>query len=121
MVGIEAVEYLADAREGISAVFLLLVGGIAQDVELHVEQLFKLQSEACALQFFGGLRIVYVAQCRVPLHQTQSVGDKRRQCLRQRLVHLFEHRLRDFLYRPRCQSRLLHLLRGDIVGLHSHL
>ena len=34
---------------------------------------------------------------------------------------VFEHRLRDFLYRPRCQSRLLHLLRGDIVGLHSHL
>ena len=51
VVVVEVVEMPAHAVEHISAVFAALVAGIAQDVELHVEQFLKLQPHLRMVEF----------------------------------------------------------------------
>ena len=46
---IECVERCTNMCEGIAAVFVSLLRGIAQDVELYIEQLLKLKPFLCLL------------------------------------------------------------------------
>ena len=94
---VEAVECLADMPEDVSAVFAPLVGGISQYVELHVEEFFELQSEACVLQVFGVLGVMHVAHRRIPRNEPQPVGDEWRKRLRQGLADSLYHALRYLL------------------------
>ena len=57
---VKDVERLADAREREATVFMALLSGIAQDVELHVKQLFEFQPFLGLLHVAQRLRVVYL-------------------------------------------------------------
>lgn len=121
VLGVEAVEVVAHLREDIAAELAAMVGGVAQDVELHVEQLLELQSLARLLHLDGVLRIVDAAQGCVARDEVACVHDEVGQRLGYRLRYLLRHRLHHLLQGARRDVALLHLLGSDVVGLHAHL
>ena len=62
VVAVEIVEQRTNALKNIALVFLAALRGIAQNVELHVEELFKLQPHLRTLHIVHRLRIVDLAQ-----------------------------------------------------------
>ena len=117
---IECVKVVADLRKDIPTVFAALVAGIAQDVQLHIEQFFELQSQTGTLQLFGILWIVNFAQRVVATCQVQLLRDEVGQRLVKGLFQHVEQCLHESLDGTGVQSRLLHLLRRVIVRLHAH-
>ena len=97
---VELVEDAAHMLEHISVVFPSVVAGVAHNVQLHVEQLLELQSYTRMSQLFGSLGIVDMSEGRIARNQSQTVGNKRRQSLRQRVGKLFQHTLHDLLDGP---------------------
>ena len=63
VVAIETVEDVPHTVEHVAPVFAAIVAGVAQNVELHVEELFKLQSQTGTLHLIGILGIVNPAEC----------------------------------------------------------
>ena len=117
---IKRIEDAADAVEYISAILAALVAGIAKDVQLHEKQFLELHSETRLLQVFRVLRIVNGAQRLVATHQVEWGSDEVGYGLWQRVLEGAEERLRQFLDGARVHARLLHLLRGIVVRLHTH-
>ena len=120
VVVIERVEHRPHVLEHKAAVLAPLVGSIAQDVQLHVEEFLELESLAGVAHLLGTLRIMDVPQCRVARHEPQAVDDEWRQRLGNLVLDAREHVLRYLLHGVRCHPCLLHLLRGVVVGLHPH-
>ena len=80
---VEVVECIAHLWQQVALVFLAVVGCIPQYVELHIEQLLKLQSLPCMLQFILVVGVVHQPHCLVSAHQVQGLGDIVRQGFRQ--------------------------------------
>ena len=59
---IERVKDIANCREDVATILATLVAGIAQNVELHIEQFLELQSDTCALHLVGRLWVMDPAQ-----------------------------------------------------------
>ena len=117
---VEGIEILTDAREDVAPVLAAMVAGISDNVELYEEQFFEFQTYTGTLQVFGVLGIVDDAQCLVALHEVEWGGDEVGDGLGLWWQFL-NHDSREFLERARCETMFLHLLRGGIVGLQSHV
>ena len=59
---IERVKDVANCREDVATILATLVAGIAQDVELHIEQFLELQTDTCTLHLVGRLWVMDPAQ-----------------------------------------------------------
>ena len=121
IVGIEVVELLPYFVQYVATILATMVAGVAQNVELNVEQLFKLESFARLLHVHSVARIVNATHGLIARHKMQTLHDKGRQCFGQWRGYLLKHRLDQTFYVARRHARLLHPLGGDIVGLHAHL
>ena len=117
-------------RKHIAPILAALVAGIAQDVQLHIEQFFELQANTGTLHLVGCLRIVYPAQGLIARTEMQTAGDEGRQRLRDDSFHhiatrgeadALQQRLDDLLHTSTLQPAALHLLGSHVVGLHTHL
>ena len=117
---VERVEVLADVAEHISAVLPSVVVGVSENVQLHVEQFFELQSQPCLLSVFGTFRIVNFPKGIISGYQVERSCDKRRERLRQWLCEFFQQVFHDFLHRPRCDTRLFHRFCRHVIRLHAH-
>ena len=117
---VEVVEQRPNAVEHVATELPSLVAGIAQDVQLNEEQLLELHPHAGALQLLGVVRIVQRAQRLVAAHQVARSQDRVGQRLGQRLAQLFQQRPHQLLHGAAGHARLLHLLRGVVVGLHLY-
>ena len=121
VVGIEIVELLPYFVQYVATVFATMVAGVAQNVELNIEQLFKLESFARLLHVHSVARIVNATHGLIARHKMQTLHDEWWQRLGQWRGYLLQHRLDQTLYVARRHTRLLHPFGGDIVGLHAHL
>ena len=121
VVGIKVVELLPYFVQYVATVFATMVAGVAQNVELNVEQLFKLESFARLLHVHSVVRIVNATHGLIARHKMQSLHYKGWQRLGQWRGYLLEHRLDQTLYVARRHASLLHTFSGDVVGLHAHL
>ena len=97
-----------------------MVAGVAQYVELHVEELFKFEPVAGALHLVGIVGVVHPAYGLVARHEPQALGKKGRKGLFERSGEAFQQAARYFLHGARGEPRLLHLLGSVVVGLHTH-
>ena len=97
-----------------------MVAGISDNVELYEKQFLEFQTYTGTLQVFGVLGIVDDTQCLVALHEVEWGGDEVGDGLGLWWQFL-NHDSREFLERARCETMFLHLLRGGIVGLQSHV
>ena len=61
MVAVEVVELGAGATENVAAILAAVVAGVAQYVELHIKELFKLEAVAGLLHFAGVVRVMDLA------------------------------------------------------------
>ena len=121
VVFIKSVEGIAHSLQYVALVASPMVGGVAQDVELHIEEFLKLEPLLRLLYIQHILGIVYLYESLSARDEVEWGGDKLRQCLgKSRLRYLLHQSLREFLYLPRLQSRLLHLLRRGVIRLHAH-
>ena len=75
VVGIEAIEAVANLSEDIAPILAAVVGSIAEDIELDVEEFLKLQSEACPLGVLHGLGIVDLSQGLIAGDKVQRSRD----------------------------------------------
>ena len=107
--------------EYIAAILATMVGSIAENVELHVEQLFKLQTVACRLHLLRRLGIMYAAQRLIARDEVKRFGDEGGEGFGERVLQLEKHVLHRLLYHSRRDAHLLHALRGGVVRLHAHL
>ena len=121
VVGIEIVELLPYFVQYVATVFATMVAGVAQNVELNVEQLLKLESFARLLHVHSVAWIVNATHSLIARHKMQTLHDKGRQCFGQWRGYLLKHRLDQTLYVARRHACLLHPFGGDVVGLHAHL
>lgn len=76
VVGVEPVELLSDVLEDITAVFAPVVAGVAEDVELDIEELLKLQTHLGTAHVVGGLGVVDEADGVVAADEVQALGDE---------------------------------------------
>ena len=53
-----------------------MVAGVPDDIQLYEEELFELQPDPGAFQFFGVLRVVDGTQGSIALHEVEGGGDK---------------------------------------------
>lgn len=72
---VEGVEGWADGVEDVSVCFLSAVFGVAQDVELYVEEFVEFQSGLCASQVVVGGGEVYLTDGGVVCHEVVLVDD----------------------------------------------
>ena len=115
-------KHLSHLMEAVSTIFLATVVCIAQNVELHIEKLFKLQSHLCALQFVQRVGVVNAMKGRFARKKMQRLRDEWRQCFGQTALRKpCDERLGELLYGPTCDAPVLHSLRGYIIRLHAHL
>ena len=121
VVSIEVVELLPYFVQYVATVFATMVAGVTQNVELNVEQLFKLESFARLLHVHSVARIVNATHSLIARHKMQTLHDEWGQRLGQWRGYLLQHRLDQTLYVARRHARLLHTFGGDVVGLHAHL
>ena len=98
---------------------MLTVAGIAQDVELYIEQFLELQPILCLAQQFGIRWEMNLAKCFRQRHQMMGMNQCRRKSLGQRFVQLLQQSSHQFLNCMRIEQHTLHLLRRVVVGLHS--
>ena len=61
VVAVEVVELGAGAAEDVAAILAAVVAGVAQYVELHIKELFKLEAVAGLLHFAGVVRVMDLA------------------------------------------------------------
>ena len=121
IVTIKAVEDGTYLGEDIALVFIALLGGIAQDVELHIEEFLKLQTFLRPLYIAQRQGIVNLTQRLLTTYQMQTrklgwqqgLGNGTRR-------NLGDQRLGHLLQSTGVQAPVLHLLRRDIVRLHAH-
>ena len=119
--GVEVVEVLAHPVDDVTPVFAALVAGIAQDVELHVEQFLELQAQFRTVELGGVLGVVDEPHGLVARDEVEGRGDIGGQRLFHGRGDAVEHATDDSLHRARVHPRLLHPLRGVVVGVHAHL
>ena len=100
VVAIETVEDVPHTVEHVAPVFAAIVAGVAQNVELHVEELFKLQSQTGTLHLIGILGIVNPAECLGAGDEMKTVEDEVGKRLRQLGREFLDERFGDFLYAP---------------------
>ena len=117
---IEVVKQLADMLEYIAAILATMVGSIAENVELNVEQLFKLQTVTRRLHLLRCLGIMYAAHRLIARDEVKGFGDEGGEGFGQRILQLEKHVLDRLLYHSRRDAHLLHALRGGVVRLHAH-
>ena len=99
-----------------------MLGGIAQDVELHVEQLLELEAHLRALHVVEALRVVNLAESIFARHEVKAACHRREQRLGDGPRRDAGHEgLGEFLDGARGHAHVFHLLRGDVTGLHAHL
>ena len=121
IVMVKGVEDRAYLGEDIALVFITLLSGIAQDVELHIEEFLKLQTFLRPLHIAQRQGIVNLTQRLLTTYQMQTrklgwqqgLGNGTRR-------NLGDQRLGHLLQGTGVQSPVLHLLRRDIVRLHAH-
>ena len=121
VLAVESVEDVAHTVEDIATILATVLAGIAQDVELHIEQFFELEAFAGLLHVVCGLGIVYVAHGGVARHEVQATRDERRKGLFERCVEFGEQCLYYFSDGLRVEVVLLHRFRRDVIRLHSHV
>jgi len=118
--GIKRIEYIAYFAEHISPILALPVACITQNVELYIEQFFKLQPILRLTQQFGTGREVYVYQRFGQRHQMMFAQYGRRQRLGQRIRKQFHHRSHHFLDSMGVERTALHFLRRIIIRTQPH-
>ena len=118
---IEVVEQLAYMLENIAAILATMVGSIAENVELHVEQFFELQTVTRRLHLLRCLGIMYAAHRLIARDEVKRFGDEGGEGFGERVLQFEKHVLHRLLYHSRRDAHLLHALRGGVVWLHAHL
>ena len=98
-----------------------MIIGIAQNIELHIKQFFKLQSHLSTLQLIVVMWIMHPSHSFIARSEMQGIGNKGRKRLGERSLHLFEQSLCEFFHSSRSDASLLHSFGSAVVRLHAHL
>ena len=122
MIEIESFKQPAHPVHHVAAELAPVVGGIAQDVELHIEEFLKLEPVLGLLHVAHVLGIMNLAQCLLAPDKVEGLNNEGRQRLGNTSCGnaLYEG-LGEFLHIVRHEARLLHALRRDVVRLHAHI
>ena len=99
----------------------LPVAGKAGQIELYVEELLKLDAELRQAEFKRSARVMQYLEGIGQGHKVLLLAEPVGKGLGQRLHYQAHQVVYQLAYGGGVQSRLLHLLGGVIVGLHSHL
>ena len=110
----EVVEMFANGAEDDAFAAELAVLHVAQDVELHVEEFFELETELRKTEGFGRRGVVDVAHGLVVGHEVVLRHNVGGEGLLQRVLQEFEQVGGEFRHACRGESAPLHLLRGVV-------